>query len=202
MRTVTAHFDRYADAKQAVEELEKAGIPAKDISIISSNNEKVEVEGEHKTAKDAGAGAGIGAVAGGLGGLLAGLGLLAIPGVGPVVAAGWLAATAAGAVGGAAVGGAAGGLIGALQNAGIDEKDAHFAAEHIRRGGSLVAVNVDDDNAAEVDMILQNQKTVNVNDRRRHYEEHGWTRFDHTQAPYTTEQILAERKANPNIYNR
>lgn len=199
MRTVTAHFDQHTDARQAVEELEKAGVPEKDISIISSKNGEIEVEGENKAAKDAGMGAGIGAVAGGLGGLLAGLGLLAIPGVGPVVAAGWLASTAVGAVGGAAVGGAAGGLIGALQKAGINEKDAHFSAEYIRRGGSLVAVNVDDAHAAQVDRILQSEKATNVDERRRSYEEQGWSRFDDTQAPYTTEQILAERKANARI---
>lgn len=194
MRTVTAHFDRHTDAKQAVEQLEKAGFPGKDISIISNKNGEIEVEGESNAAKGAGAGAGIGAVAGGVGGLLTGLGLLSIPGVGPVVAAGWLATTAAGAAAGAAVGGAAGGIIGALQKAGVDEKDANFSAEYIRRGGSLVALNVKDERVAEANRILQNEKAVNVNDRRRYYEEQGWTRFDDTQAPYTTEQIVEERK--------
>ncbi|MDQ0319009.1 outer membrane lipoprotein SlyB [Pararhizobium capsulatum DSM 1112] len=50
---------------------------------------------------------------------------MAIPGAGPAVAAGWLAATAAGAVAGAVVGGAAGGLIGGLTESGVDERDAH-----------------------------------------------------------------------------
>ena len=86
-------------------------------------------------AEDAGKGAGIGAAVGGVGGLLTGLGLMAIPGVGPVVAAGWLAATAAGAVTGAAVGGAAGGIIGGLTDAGVSEDDAHVYAEGVRRGG-------------------------------------------------------------------
>lgn len=194
MRTVTAHFDRYADAKHAVEQLEKAGFPGKDISIISNKNGEIEVENESNAGKDAGAGAGIGAVAGGVGGLLTGLGLLSIPGVGPVVAAGWLASTAAGAVAGAAVGGAAGGIIGALQKAGVDEKDANFSAEYLRRGGSLVAINVDEKRVAEADRILQNEQAVNVNERRRYYAENGWAKFDETQAPYTTEQIIEERK--------
>jgi hypothetical protein len=64
---------------------------------------------------------------GGAVGLLAGLGLLAIPGIGPVVAAGWLVSTAAGA----AAGGATGGLIGALTQAGVSEEDAHVYAEGV-----------------------------------------------------------------------
>jgi hypothetical protein len=84
-------------------------------------------------AEDAGKGAGIGAAVGGVGGLLTGLGLLAIPGVRPVVAAGWLVATAAGAATGAVVGGAAGGLVGSLTGAGVPERDAQFYAEGVRR---------------------------------------------------------------------
>ena len=72
--------------------------------------------------------------------MLAGLGLLAIPGLGPVVAAGWLASTALGA----AVGGAAGGLIGALTAAGVSKEDADIYAEGIRRGGTLVTARVPD----------------------------------------------------------
>jgi hypothetical protein len=72
-------------------------------------------------------GAGIGATVSGVGGLLTGLGLglMAIPGGGPVVAAGWLVATAVGAVGGAVVGGAASGIVGLLTGAGVPEHDAN-----------------------------------------------------------------------------
>ena len=87
-------------------------------------------------------GAGAGVVLGGAGGLLAGLGLLAIPGIGPVVAGGWLLATAAGAAAGAILGGAAGGIIGALVAGGVPEADAHVYSEAIRRGGSLVTAKV------------------------------------------------------------
>jgi hypothetical protein len=76
--------------------------------------------------------------------LLAGLGLLAIPGLGPVVAAGWLASTALGAV----AGGAAGGLIGALTAAGVSQEDAHVSAEGIRRGGTLVTASCTQNNSA------------------------------------------------------
>ena len=97
-QTVTGLFDRYMDAAAAVRELEAAGVPHADISIVANNI--VPVDRDDRTsnaAADAGKGAGVGAAVGGGAGLLTGLGLMAIPGVGPVVAAGWLIATAVGA---------------------------------------------------------------------------------------------------------
>ena len=139
--TVTGLYDRYDNAQRAVDALEAAGIPSSSISVVANNGDDY-----HKTkaADDAGAGAGIGAAVGGVGGLLTGLGIMAIPGVGPVVAAGWLAATAVGAVGGAVVGGAAGGIVGAMTKEGIPEADAHVYAEGVRRGGTLLTAKVDD----------------------------------------------------------
>lgn len=68
-------------------------------------------------------------------GLLTGLGLMAIPGVGPVVAAGWLVATAAGAVAGALAGAAADGITGGLTGAGISDSDANVYAEACAAAG-------------------------------------------------------------------
>jgi len=118
--TLTALFDSYGAAIAAVRDLRTAGVPADDISLVACNSCQ---DYEDEVAKDAGTGATVGAGIGGAGGLLAGLGLIAIPGLGPVVAAGWLATTAvtaAGAAAGAAVGAATGGLIGALTADGID----------------------------------------------------------------------------------
>ena len=120
-QTITGMFDRYDDARRAVQDLEAAGVPHRDISIVGHDKHGAHGDAADAAADDAGKGAGIGAAVGGVGGLLAGLGLLAIPGIGPVVAAGWLAATAAGAAGGALVGAAAGGLVGALTEAGVPE---------------------------------------------------------------------------------
>lgn len=155
MRTVTGLFDNYDDAKTAVGQLESAGIASKNISIVSNTNDgrKVEDQGNN-AAEGAGTGVGIGAVAGGAGGLLAGLGMLAIPGVGPVVAAGWLVATLTGAVAGAVVGGAAGGVVGALISSGVPEEDAHVYAEGVRRGGTLVTAQVEEDEAVSAEAIL------------------------------------------------
>jgi uncharacterized protein YqgC (DUF456 family) len=160
-QTVAALYDTYDSAVAAVNALEAAGIPHSDISIVSNNvDNQYGKDRPAEAAKDAGKGAGVGAVVGGVGGLLTGLGLLAIPGVGPVVAAGWLVATAAGAATGAVVGGAAGGLVGSLTGAGVPEHDAHFYAEGVRRGGTLVTARVEDARASTAREILQRFKSV------------------------------------------
>ncbi len=155
-QTVTALYDTYDAAVSAVDALEAAGVPHSEISIVSNNvDNRYDRERASNAGADAGTGAGIGAAVGGVGGLLTGLGLLAIPGVGPVVAAGWLVATAVGAVGGAVVGGAAGGLVGSLTGAGVPERDANFYAEGVRRGGTLVTARVDDARAPAAREILR-----------------------------------------------
>ena len=153
-QTVTALYDTYDHAVAATHALAEAGIPDSDISIISSNADNRH-ERTHHAADDAKKGAGLGAVVGGVGGLLTGLGLMTIPGVGPVAAAGWLVASAAGAAGGAAVGGAAGGLVGSLKSAGVPEQDANIYAEGVRRGGTLVAARVADAQAPSAREILK-----------------------------------------------
>ena len=90
-RTATALYHSYASAADAVGKLEAAGIPHDDISIVSNDEANRGKYGDHPAT---GTGASLGTVVGGGAGLLAGLGMLAIPGLGPVVAAGWLASDA------------------------------------------------------------------------------------------------------------
>ena len=196
--TITALFDTFEEAKTAVANLETAGVPHADISLVANN-----AHGDHdhltkamnaeEAAKDAGRGAGIGATVGGVGGLLTGLGIMAIPGVGPVVAAGWLIATAAGALGGAVVGGAAGGVVGALTKSGVREEDANVYAEGVRRGGALVTARVDDSLAPVARAALSHERAVDLGARREAYVSEGWTTFDEASVPYTAEQVAAER---------
>lgn len=133
----------------------------------------------------------IGAVVGGTGGLLAGLGMLAIPGVGPVVAAGWLAATATEAVAGAVANGAAGDRI--IDEEDIDEEDAHVYAEGVRRGSTLVSAKVDDNEAEVTRAFINGNAPVDVDARRASYREEGWERFDETTPEYTDEEVAKER---------
>ena len=195
MVSVTGLFDHYSDAQAAVEELHRAGIAHDDISVVASNADGSYDARSSDTADAAGTGAGIGALVGGTGGLLAGLGVMAIPGVGPVVAAGWLAATAAGAAAGALAGGATGGLIGALTDSGVPAEDAHVYAEGVRRGGTLVTARVTE--GAEEDTaraILHNANRVDVGERRAAYADGGWTAFDETADPFSPKEIEEERR--------
>jgi hypothetical protein len=195
-QTITALFDSFDDAEAAVRDLEAAGVPHADISLVANHAHGAH---DHRTmntaeaAKDAGRGAGVGATVGGLGGLLTGLGVMAIPGVGPVVAAGWLVATAVGAVTGAVVGGAAGGVVGALTKAGVSESDANVYAEGVRRGGTLVTARVDDGMAPVVRAALSHDRAVDLAARGSVYQQEGWTTFDEGAPAYTVEQISAER---------
>lgn len=191
-KTATGLFDDYSDASAAVSALEAHGISSDDISIVSNNVDDRYTK-ETNAAEGAGAGAGIGAAVGGVGGLLTGLGIMAIPGVGPVVAAGWLATTAAGAAAGAVAGGAAGGLIGAMTESGVSEDDAHVYAEGVRRGGTLVTARVDESIYPEAEAILRQSNWVDPVERRSAYAAQGWTRFDDTLDPYGPAEIEQER---------
>jgi len=219
MTVVSRLYDNYSDATRAVSELERAGIPHSDISIVANNAEgwysedggavnrgaradrdgridrdrdgriDRDRDGVDDRAEGAAAGAGIGAALGGTAGLLAGLGLLAIPGLGPVVAAGWLASTAALAV----AGGATGGLIGALTQSGVSGEDANVYAEGVRRGGTLVTARVPDAERVRCEAILD-RASVNLRDRAALYQKSGWSRFDPAAPAYTEEQIRNERE--------
>lgn len=194
MKTVTGLFDDHADARAAVTALEDCGVPSDDISIVSNNaGDRYGSADDSNAAESAGTGAGIGAAVGGVGGLLTGLGVMAIPGVGPVVAAGWLAATAAGAAAGAVTLGAAGGIIGAMTNAGVPEEHAHVYAEGVRRGGAVVTARVDNALYADAEAILRRGSWVDPVQRRASYSEQGWASFDELRDPYTADEIEKER---------
>ncbi len=200
--TRTRLFDNYADATAAVSALESAGVPSRDISIMSRGTDTAGL-GEYRydadgnpasdAAEGAATGAATGAAIGGVGGLLTGLGLLAIPGFGPLAAAGWLGATLAGAGLGAAAGGVTGGLLGALTDAGHSEEEAHVYSEGVRRGGTLVSVRTDDSRATDVDAVLNQNRGVDAAARGAAYRNEGWDRYDPEAAPYTDDQIAQER---------
>jgi hypothetical protein len=199
-RTISRLYNSHAEARAAVRELEAAGVPHRDISILVSNadsayDEKTksfpdrDLDGKDDRAEGAAAGGGVGAAIG-TAGLLAGLGLMAIPGVGPVVAAGWLVA----ALTGAAAGGATGGIIGATlsQQAGISDEEANVYAEGLRRGGALVSAKVDDADAARIQGIMD-RSSVRAADRAAAYRKSGWTTYDPSARPFTRDEVIRER---------
>lgn len=202
-RTVTRLFDSHTEALAAVEDLERAGVDHRDISLVSNNHDNWHAGHEHpaartaaddeEVAEDAGKGAAVGGVLGGGVGFLAGLGILAIPGLGPVAAAGWLTSTAVGLAAGAAAGAATGGLVGALKEAGHTDDEANVYSEGVRRGGTLISVRVDDDRAQAVEAALANRAGVDADLRGARYRETGWTRFDPAAAAYSADEIARER---------
>ena len=180
MKTFSKVYDTYSQASQAVTDLEAAGIPRSEISVIANKH----VSAAHDDvveASGATTGAGVGAAVGGAGGLLAGLGLMAIPGIGPVVALGWLASTALGAAAGAATGG----IIGALTDLGVPKEHAEVYSEAIRRGGTLVTVRTDDANAARVEAILTRYKPLDPATRMTDYRKQGWKGYDPKAPAYS-----------------
>jgi hypothetical protein len=194
--TITGLFDNPQDAADARRDIEAFGISQNDIGLLAHGSEYAAGDTSSDgsdAASGAGTGAGIGTVLGGGAGLLTGLGIMAIPGVGPIVAAGWLAATLAGAAAGAVAGGATGGLIGAMTNSGVDEDSAHVYAEGVRRGGTLLTVQVEEDQAAQVEEIFLENGAVDAAARGEAYRTSGWTRYDPAAPAYTPEEIARER---------
>jgi len=141
----TAVFGIYQNQKQAtrtVDDLLGARFSSDDISVLLSDNQGTKDFAHEKSTKaPEGTTAGVttGGVIGGTLGLLAGIGVLAIPGIGPFIAAGPIMA----ALAGLGVGGAVGGVIGALVGMGIPEYEAKRYEGHIKAGGILLSVHCD-----------------------------------------------------------
>ncbi|HET9623613.1 MAG TPA: general stress protein [Kofleriaceae bacterium] len=136
-------FDHRAQVEAAIESLRTEGFRESDMSALLPDLEATkELAHEKHTKAPEGAltGAAAGGVLGGTLGLLLGIGALAIPGLGPFIAAGPIMATLAGA----GVGGAVGTLTGALVGMGIPEYEAKRYESFLNKGGALLAVHADD----------------------------------------------------------
>ena len=191
METHSRVYDSYAQAERTVKDLETAGIPAADISLVA-NKYVSDQYADVTESSPAATGAGVGAVVGGSAGLLTGLGLLAIPGLGPVVAVGWLATTALGLVAGSATGG----LVGALVGAGTSEEHAHVYSEAVRRGGTLLTVRSEKP-GDKIEEILNGYKPIDPAMRGDDYRKTGWKQFDPALPAYTPNQAEIERMRRP-----
>lgn len=143
-KSVFCILENEIQAENLVGELRQAGFSENDISVLfpdTTGTRDFAHEQKTKAPEGAATGAGVGGMLGGALGLLAGIGALAIPGVGPLIAAGPLM----GALSGAAAGAAVGGLTGALVGMGIPEFEAKRYEEKIRAGNILLSVHADDD---------------------------------------------------------
>lgn len=163
-------FSHRRDAEAAIRDLRDAGISMDHVSIIGKDADKAGSIGgvdmkdgvdNNKADDGAKAGAVTGGALGGLGGLLVGLGTLAIPGVGPVLLGGAAATALATALTGGAIGAAAGGMAGALVGLGIPEDNARVYNDRVNKGDYLVIVDGTDEEIHRAEQIL----------RRRNVEE-------------------------------
>jgi uncharacterized protein (TIGR02271 family) len=204
--TVIGLYDSFQDAQQVVRELRDMGMSNNRISLVANDASgeyagqlgQTGTKGRKGKKDDSGAetGAGIGAVLGGLGGLLVGLGALTIPGIGPVLAAGPLATAVSAMVGagvGAVAGAATGGLLGALVDMGIPEEQAQFYSEGVRRGGTLVVVEAEDQEVDRVRDVMNRFNPVDIEERTSQWRSSGWTGFDPNAQPYKREQMKQDR---------
>lgn len=145
-KLASAVFDNQMQAEKAVSQLRNAGVSDSSISLIAQREEgerAIATDGSgEEVAKDVIGTAALGAGAG----TLLGIAALAIPGVGPLVAAGAIASTAipGAALTGAAIGAAAGGLTGLLKDHGVSDEDAGYYEDSINQGGVFVSVNAED----------------------------------------------------------
>lgn len=187
MITLVRSYDSHAQARAAVNAIEKLGVPASDISLIAKGTGAMH---EDDDVAETATGAGIGGVVGGGAGLLAGLGMLAIPGLGPVIGVGWLAATAMGAAAGVVTGG----IVGALVSAGADQEEAEFYSESIRRGATMVTARLPEQDVARIDKVLASYGPIDLAHRGAEYRRQGWAGFDAGAPPSRPGETETERK--------
>jgi len=205
-KTIVALYDDFDTAESVTRALVESGFPREDISLMANDPsaERGSGLGGFNGVSDSGekaeggvstggamAGAAIGGAVGGVGGLLVGLGALAIPGIGPVVAAGPLAATLLGAGAGAL----AGGLIGALTSIGVPEEEANLYAEGVRRGGALLALRVEETEAQRAIDIMERYDPVDVDTRAAAWRQSGWTGFDSRAEPFAGAGTIGRSQA-------
>src|SRR5690242_2162100 len=169
--TVVGLFPNQADAERAIQRLKQEGFSESQIGVAIKDrgDQKELIEGTGtQAAEGAATGAIGGGVLGGVIGLLASVGALAIPGVGPIIAGGTLASTLAGA----GIGAAAGGLLGALVGMGVPEEDARHFDEGFRAGGTLVTVDAGDRAEEARECLSDTGADLGSMGRRR--EEESW----------------------------
>ncbi len=205
-KTVVGLFDDFQDAQSVVRELTNAGFQREAISIAANQTASGYTGdgsdfsgsnlsgGASPAANAAGKDATVGAGVGGVVGLLVGLGLLMIPGIGPVLAAGPIIAAIGTTAAGAGIGAAAGGIIGGLTHLGVPKEHAEYYAEGVRRGGTLVTVDAPDNLAQQAVDIMNGNGAVDIDTRGAVYRSGGYTGYNEAAAPYAMEDITRERE--------
>jgi hypothetical protein len=156
-------FERRENVEEVLRALKDTGFNLDNVSLIARNTEEVEGAeelnegGGNEAAEGAGIGATTGTVLGGIGGFLVGAGVLAIPGLGPALAAGVGISEIAATLAGAGIGAAAGGIIGALVGLGIPEDRARVYQDRVKAGDYLLMVTGTEDQVQRASSILRDR---------------------------------------------
>jgi uncharacterized protein (TIGR02271 family) len=184
MQTLVALYHDFDDAQRAVDALVRGGVDRTMISLVANNttgeySDYLNADYDSEDAVTAEEGAAFGAASGGIIGALAGLGALAIPGIGPVIAAGPLIAALTGGAVGALAGAPTGGLIaGLIKTHHMDAEDAEVYAEGVRRGETLLTVQVEDADVSRTRDILNQYNPTDVHGEASNWRSQGWSKFD------------------------
>lgn len=196
MQTLVALYRNFTDAQNAVDALARSGVDRNVISLVANN-----VTGEYSDhlhddddAVKADEGAAFGAASGGIIGALVGLGALAIPGIGPVIAAGPLIAALTGGAVGALAGAPTGGLVaGLIKTHHLDDADAEIYAEGVRRGETLLTVQVDDASVSQTRDLLNKYNPTDIHNESSSWRSEGWSKFDESASPYNDSDVQTYR---------
>ena len=178
-KIIVGLMDTADEAHRVVRELIENGFERSSIGLMA-NDQKDESSPSPELGIDSEAGsgalkgAGAGAAFGGIAGLLVSIAAIPIPGVGPIIAAGPIAA----ALAGASVGAVAGTGIGALTTMGVSEEQAQYYTEGVRRGGTLVTVSAPNEPMAELAAnIMRAHCAVNIDERANQWKTSGWAGY-------------------------
>lgn len=232
-KRIVGVFKDRSDLEALLRNLKDSNFDMSKVSLIARNIDEVEgakevTEQEGNEAKEgAAAGATTGTVLGGLGGFLVGVGLLAVPGVGPILAAGAEISALASTLAGAGIGAASGGIIGALVGLGIPEEKAKIYNERVKAGNYLVMITgtpeeinradsmmrdhhvedfdifdaTDVNNTTERENTNENVETTNtvVLEREEIRSEQDYPRKDSRSDYYPPNVIIVDRPNHPNL---
>jgi len=200
LETIVAVYDHFDAANKAVQDLTNDGFARDDIGFAVNNSQR---KGEYSnleahvdkyedvTGPEGGV---FGGIVGGIAGAAVVLTTIVIPGLGPILAAGPLAALLGGATG-AVIGGTAGALSGGVAasfiHLGISDDEADHYAEAIRRGNAVVTVTAKDDNqAALITDILRRYQPINLKRKADEWRQKGWQGFDPNAEPIKKNEDL------------
>ncbi|AIQ18094.1 low temperature-induced protein [Paenibacillus sp. FSL H7-0357] len=180
-------FDTEQEATRAIEGLQSRGVSNDEISVITRDRDELKsISDDTGTMAPEGVatGAATGGVVGGITGLLAGIGALAIPGIGPILAAGPIVATLTGA----AIGAGAGGLVGGLIGLGIPEDEAKEYEGYVDSGKILVLVD-DNGRGRDIHDVFSGSQSLNSG------------RYNNLYSDTTVDDTLINRETT-DTYNR